>query len=81
MAGAARQAGIPVSVCGDSAADPVALPLLVGLGLAALSVPAARVQQVKAWVADLDARNCAAAPTEALGAASFDEVRKLVLAR
>jgi multiphosphoryl transfer protein len=81
VAAAARQAGIPVSVCGDSAADPVALPLLVGLGLAALSVPAARVQQVKAWVAELDARNCAALAAAALGAASFDEVRKLVLAR
>ena len=36
---AARQAGIPVSVCGDAAADPLVLPLLVGLGVRSLERP------------------------------------------
>ncbi|HEY0718089.1 MAG TPA: putative PEP-binding protein, partial [Streptosporangiaceae bacterium] len=48
---AAAAAGIPVSVCGDSAADPDVLPLLLGLGIRAFSVGAARVPQVAAWIA------------------------------
>ena len=43
VADAGREAGIAVSVCGDSAADPLVLPLLIGLGVRTLSVPAARV--------------------------------------
>jgi phosphoenolpyruvate-protein kinase (PTS system EI component) len=80
VAGAGRRAGIPVSVCGDSAADPVVLPLLVGLGVGTLSVPAARVQRVRAWVAERAAPAYAALAAAALQASSLDEVRKLVLA-
>jgi phosphoenolpyruvate-protein kinase (PTS system EI component) len=78
VAEAGRQAGIPVSVCGDSAADPLVLPLLVGLGVTTLSVPAARVQRVRAWLRDLDTSACAALATEALSAGTVDEVWKLV---
>ncbi|HLQ53927.1 MAG TPA: putative PEP-binding protein [Streptosporangiaceae bacterium] len=76
-----RQAGIGVSVCGDSAADPLVLPLLVGLGVDTLSVPAARVPQVGSLLAELDYPACAALAAEALRASTADEVRKLVLAR
>jgi phosphoenolpyruvate-protein kinase (PTS system EI component) len=48
---AAATAGIKVSVCGDAAADPLVLPLLLGLGIRTLSVGAARVPQVAAWIA------------------------------
>jgi phosphoenolpyruvate-protein kinase (PTS system EI component) len=75
---AGRQAGIPVSVCGDSAADPLVLPLLVGLGVQVVSVPAARVQRVRSWVAALDAAACAALAATALRASTADEVWKLV---
>ncbi len=78
---AGRQAGIDVSVCGDSAADPLVLPLLVGLGVDTLSVPAARVPQVGSLLAELDYPACAALAAEALRASTADEVRKLVLAR
>ena len=54
IADAGRRAGIPVSVCGDSAADPLVLPLLLGLGVTTLSVPAARVQRVRSWLLGLD---------------------------
>jgi multiphosphoryl transfer protein len=47
---AARQAGIGVSVCGDAAADPRVLPLLLGVGVRTVSVGAAKVPQVAHWI-------------------------------
>jgi phosphoenolpyruvate-protein kinase (PTS system EI component) len=76
---AGRQAGIPVSVCGDSAADPLVLPLLVGLGVDTLSVPAARVERVRTWLTDLDTPACAALAAEALRASTAEQVWEMVL--
>jgi phosphoenolpyruvate-protein kinase (PTS system EI component) len=56
---AAAAARVPVSVCGDAAADPAVLPLLLGLGIRTFSVGAARVPQVAAWVAGADSARCA----------------------
>jgi phosphoenolpyruvate-protein kinase (PTS system EI component) len=78
VAEAGRQAGIGVSVCGDSAADPLVLPLLIGLGVDTLSVPAARVQRVRTWLAGLDTSACAALAAAALRASTVDQVRELV---
>ncbi len=78
VADAGRQAGIGGSVCGDSAADPLVLPLLIGLGVDTLSVPAARVQRVRTWLAGLDTSACAALAAAALRASTVDQVRELV---
>jgi len=51
---AAGAAGVKVSVCGDAAADPLVLPLLLGLGVRTLSVGAARVPRVAGWIAVAD---------------------------
>jgi len=75
---AAREAGIVVSVCGDAAADAQVLPLLVGLGVTTLSVPAARVPQVRRWVTALDSSACAELAARALDAPNADAVWKLV---
>ena len=80
VADAGRRAGIGVSVCGDSAADPLVLPLLVGLGVNTLSVPAAHLPRVLSLLADLDYRTCAALAAEALRASTVEEVWKLVQA-
>ncbi len=75
---AARASGVSVSVCGDAAADPAVLPLLVGLGVDTLSVPAARVARVRAQMARLDTRACAALAGQAMRAATVTEVWDLV---
>jgi phosphoenolpyruvate-protein kinase (PTS system EI component) len=75
---AGRRAGITVSVCGDSAADPLVLPLLIGLGVDSLSVPAARVQRVRSWLAGLDTPACAALAATALRADTAEDVWELV---
>jgi phosphoenolpyruvate-protein kinase (PTS system EI component) len=50
---AAHLAGIAVDVCGEAASDPVAMPVLVGLGVDELSVAAARVGGVRAAIRGL----------------------------
>jgi phosphoenolpyruvate-protein kinase (PTS system EI component) len=66
---AAAAARVPVSVCGDAAADPAVLPLLLGLGIRTFSVGAARVPQVAAWVAGADSARCADQAAAVLAAA------------
>jgi phosphoenolpyruvate-protein kinase (PTS system EI component) len=56
----ARTAGVKVSVCGDAAADPLVLPLLIGLGIRTFSVGAARVPQVARWIGATDTAAAAA---------------------
>ncbi len=65
---AAGAAGVSVSVCGDAAADPAVLPLLIGLGVRRLSVGPARLPQLAEWITGLDSSACAAMAGAALQA-------------
>ena len=78
VAAAGNGAGITVSVCGDSAAEPRVLPLLVGAGVRTVSVPAARVATVRSWIPRLNAADCAGLTARALRASSAAEVWDLV---
>jgi phosphotransferase system, enzyme I, PtsP len=49
IADGARRAGKPVSVCGEMAADPAAIILLLGMGVDSLSVSVSAIPRVK-WV-------------------------------
>ncbi|MBW6529578.1 phosphoenolpyruvate--protein phosphotransferase [Sphingomonas sp. RRHST34] len=76
VAGGARHARW-TGVCGGLASDPLAVPILVGLGVTELSVAPAAVADIKALVRDLDmvcARDHARAALDCAGAA---EVRQL----
>jgi phosphoenolpyruvate-protein kinase (PTS system EI component) len=78
---AADTAAVTVSVCGDAAADPAVLPLLIGLGVRSLSVGAARLSQVAQWIARADTAACAGLAAHALQAATADQVQARVDAR
>lgn len=71
---AADAAGVSVSVCGDAAADPDVLPLLIGLRVRTLSVGAARLADVAGRIAAADAAECAAVAARALQAANVEQV-------
>ncbi|MCJ2183360.1 phosphoenolpyruvate--protein phosphotransferase, partial [Novosphingobium sp. 1949] len=65
-------------VCGSLASDPLAVPLLLGLGVTELSASAALVTDIKALVATLDLAACRDLAARALACASAAEVRALV---
>jgi phosphoenolpyruvate-protein phosphotransferase len=67
-----------VAVCGGLAADPLAIPILTGLGVRELSVPPARVTAAKALVRELALESCRALAAEALTLDSAAAVRTLV---
>lgn len=77
---AARRAGIPVSVCGEVAGDPLAVPILVGLGVNELSVNPPLVPDVKAAVRRLALSRARELAAEALNMGSAQEVRAHVRA-
>ena len=74
---AARRHGRHVAVCGESAADPAVIALLVGLGVDELSVAASSVAAVRSIVAGLDPDACRALAARALAAGSLTEVESL----
>jgi phosphoenolpyruvate-protein kinase (PTS system EI component) len=75
---AAREANIGLSLCGESASDPMVMPLLVGLGVDELSVGASRVGLVRHWVRALDYSQARSAAELALRSSSVEEVEALV---
>jgi phosphoenolpyruvate-protein phosphotransferase len=75
---AGHAAGRHVAVCGEAAADPAAIPLLVGLGVDELSVAPASVGRVRSVLAGLDLDACQSLAAGALAASSLEEVRALV---
>nr|WP_246273729.1 putative PEP-binding protein [Phytohabitans houttuyneae] len=57
----------PLSVCGDAAADPHAVPLLIGVGCRILSVTPSALDAVRARIRTLDTAECAKAAAAVLG--------------
>ncbi|RDI53088.1 phosphoenolpyruvate--protein phosphotransferase [Nocardia mexicana] len=67
----------PVHVCGELAADPVAVPILLGLGVTELSIAPPAVPEIKATVRALDLTTCKSLAARALRCTSAAEVRRL----
>lgn len=74
----ASQHGVPVAVCGEMAADPFHVPLLVGLGIRDLSMTAYSIPLVKRLVRRVSAKECRALAVRALKLATSDEVEREV---
>jgi phosphotransferase system enzyme I (PtsI) len=78
---AADRAGIPISVCGEMASNPLAVPILVGLGIGELSVVPAAVPVVKEIVRALDGRQVAEDARQALTMSSVQDVHVIAATR
>jgi phosphocarrier protein FPr len=68
---------VPVSVCGEAAADPAAIPLLLGLGVRSLSVAPPAIASVKQAIRDVHLGEVGNLARRALTLASAADVRTL----
>jgi len=78
VAEAAKEHGKWAGICGELASDPVAVPVLVGLGIAELSANAPAIPAVKQAVRGLDGEAARDLAEQALELSSAAEVRQLV---
>jgi phosphocarrier protein FPr/phosphocarrier protein len=74
---AARKAERWAGICGGLASDPLAAPILIGLGITELSATPASIPALKAVVRKLDMNACVTLAERACDAASPAEVRAL----
>jgi phosphoenolpyruvate-protein kinase (PTS system EI component) len=77
-ANAAAAAGKLVAVCGGMAADPQAVPILLGLGVRELSVVPAAIPTLKRQVRGLAMASCRALAQRCLELTSSAQVRALM---
>ncbi len=78
---AGRNQGRPVAVCGELAADPIGIAVLVGLGIREVSVTPVAIAGVKDLLGAIDSTRVRALAEKALAAAEASEVEKLFRAR
>ena len=79
VARAGRHRGIPVSVCGEMAADPLLLTLLVGLGLTEFSMASTAIPLAKQVLRGLSAREAARVAARTLRAHTAADIEKLLI--
>jgi phosphotransferase system enzyme I (PtsI) len=75
---AARRAKRPLSICGEMAADPVMVAVLVGLGFRSFSMATSAIPVVKQGIRSVDSRDAIQLARRALRASSADDVRELL---
>jgi phosphotransferase system enzyme I (PtsI) len=78
VADAGRAAGRPVAVCGELAADPLGIAVLLGLGLTELSVTPVAIGAVKEEIGQLSTERAAALAARALRASDGAEVERIL---
>jgi phosphotransferase system enzyme I (PtsI) len=78
VARGARRCGLPVSVCGEMAADPSLLPLLTGLGLREFSMTPAAIAAAKQAVRAMRVSEAVRVAGRALKAKTAAEVEKAI---
>ena len=78
VAEGAATRGIPVSVCGEMAANPALTPLLIGLGLRSFSTNASAVPRVKQAVRGTTVDDCQRLAWQAMKQTDASRTRELV---
>ena len=75
IAESARKANCKLSLCGGLASDPIAVPLLLGLGIVELSAVPAKIPGLKALVRQVDLHRCQTLADDAIRLADAAAVR------
>lgn len=76
IAAAAGEGGTPVTVCGEMAADPLCMPILLGLGLNHLSISPASAGQVRKSIGKVEAMACRQLLSTILKKTTAEEVKE-----
>ena len=76
--GAAKDANIPVIVCGEMASTPAYAVLLAGMGAVDLSMTPSMIPRVRAVLAQIKTNEAGEIATKCLAAATADDVEELV---
>jgi phosphotransferase system enzyme I (PtsI) len=79
VAEAARQRGIPVSLCGEMAADPLGMAILIGLGLTELSLNPLSIPSIKNVIRRLNAGDLRRLATRAVGMSTAAEIQEYLI--
>lgn len=74
----ANRQNVPVSICGEMAANPKFTPLLIGLGVKELSVAARYIPLIKESIRMSNILSCCSLAEKALTLASADEIQSLL---
>jgi len=74
-------AGVPVTICGEMAADPLMVPLLVGLGMRRFSMNPQAVPAVRALIRQLSYRESVQMARQALTMVTSREIEEFLLER
>lgn len=69
-----KKEGIMVGMCGEAAADPKLIPLLIAFGLDEFSVSATSVLKTRKVIASWDTENASALAEKVMAATTVDEV-------
>jgi len=72
-------AGKPVSICGELGSDPLAVPLLIGLGIRKFSMGAASVAQIKRVVSGLTIEKVKKLAQKTLEFATAEEIKTYLI--
>lgn len=74
-----RRCGVPVSLCGEMAADPLAVPVLLGLGVRELSMHPPALPVVRSLVREISQREARRLAQRVLALPTAKEVEELLL--
>lgn len=74
-----REAGIPVSMCGEMAAEPLFAVVLLGLGLDVFSMNPSSIPVMKEVIRSLRFRDCRRIATQALQKRTAQEIEEFVI--
>ena len=81
MVAAARNAGIRVTLCGEMAGDPLCVPILLGLGLDALSMNARSIPLIKKIIRAMPMSQARDDLRQIMGLYTAEAVQKYLLER
>lgn len=74
----AKQCNLPLSICGEMGSDPLAVVLLIGMGVRTLSMSAAKLPRIKALIRSVSSQQAEQLLQEALTANNSKDIRRLV---